>query len=93
MADIYGSQAASISSSAFIWASRLTILLEGAEMNRCGTVKYGYLPLSSMMDSQGSPLGFSINNLLKNCSGPAYDLKETSTITLDGAIVDHSLVT
>lgn len=62
-------------------------------MTRTGTVTYGCFPLSSAWDVNNANINFSINSLLKCTVGRPIDLKTTSTVVLDGAIVDNSVAT
>lgn len=60
-------------------------------MTRTGTVTYGCLPISSAWDVNTALTTFTVNNLLKACIGKPIDLKSTSEVILDGAMVDNSL--
>lgn len=60
-------------------------------MTRTGTVTYGSFPLASAADASNQLVSFTINQLLKCCNGRPIDLKTTSEVILDGAVVDNSL--
>lgn len=91
MADIYGSEGASIANNAFVWASEIIGHCQAPAGAVSGMAHYFQFPVGSCFDDNGNEITVTINNL-KKCVHRSTPLAETDgRFVLSNAIVDHDL--
>lgn len=92
MLDIYGSDGAQLTNSAFVWATLLQFSLISQIIGATGVAHYGALPYSSLFSEDGGFGSFTVDDLVK-MSGYTKSFSTTDkSFALQNSIVMDSIV-